>query len=276
MQTMAQCAFVGAGNMGEALIKGLLASGFVGPERIVASEPRQGQRQRIAERYGVRMIESNPEAVAKADLVVLAVKPQILDKVLDEVSPALQRDVLVISIAAGKAIAGIEARLGQGARVVRAMPNVACLVGAGATGLAGGARAKPEDLALAQKVFDSVGMSVVLDESLLDAVTGLSGSGPAYIFMVIEALSDAGVKVGLSRWDAFALSAQTVLGAAKLVIETQEHPGRLKDMVCSPGGTAIAAVHTLEQGGLRTTLINAVEVATVRSRQLGGGDGNAK
>jgi pyrroline-5-carboxylate reductase len=149
------------------------------------------------------------------------------------------------------------------------MPIVASLVGEGATGVAAGENATEADLALAKRIFDSVGMSVVLDEGLLDAVTGLSGSGPAYVFMIIEALSDAGVKVGLSRWDAMALASQTVLGSAKLAIQTQEHPGRLKDMVCSPGGTAIAAVHQLEQGGLRTTLINAVEVATRRSRELG-------
>jgi pyrroline-5-carboxylate reductase len=258
-------AFVGAGNIGEALIKGLIVSKAVKPEQLVASEPRADQRQRIAERYRVRMLDDNVETVRDAEIVVLAVKPQILHKVLDQIRPALRTDALVVSIAAGKDIAGIQARLGPDVRVVRAMPNVACLVAEGATGLAAGPNVTAAELALAQRIFDLVGMSVVIE----DAVTGLSGSGPAYIFMVVEALSDAGVKVGLSRWDAQALAAQTVLGAAKLVIETQEHPGRLKDMVCSPGGTAIAAVHTLEQGGLRTTLINAVEVATRRSKELG-------
>jgi pyrroline-5-carboxylate reductase len=262
-------AFVGAGNIGEALIKGLIVSKAVKPEQLVASEPRADQRQRIAERYRVRMLDDNVETVRDAEIVVLAVKPQILHKVLDQIRPALRTDALVVSIAAGKDIAGIQARLGPDVRVVRAMPNVACLVAEGATGLAAGPNVTAAELALAQRIFDLVGMSVVIEETLLDAVTGLSGSGPAYIFMVVEALSDAGVKVGLSRWDAQALAAQTVLGAAKLVIETQEHPGRLKDMVCSPGGTAIAAVHTLEQGGLRTTLINAVEVATRRSKELG-------
>ncbi len=262
-------AFVGTGNMGEALIKGLLGRGAVRTDQITAAEPRENQRARIAAAYGVSMVSDNRAAVSDADVVVMCVKPQILDKVLDEVSPHLRPGARVISIAAGKSIEGIESRLPPGTPVVRAMPNVAALVGAGATGIAAGANATPEDLEVAKRVFDSVGMSVVLDEGLLDAVTGLSGSGPAYVFMIIEALSDAGVKVGLSRWDAMALASQTVFGAAKLAIETQEHPGRLKDMVCSPGGTAIAAVHQLEQGGLRTTLINAVEVATRRSQELG-------
>jgi len=237
----------------------------------MVSEPRASQREKLAKQYGVEVTTDNCQAIRSADVVVLCVKPQILDKVLEEIASKLRREAAVISIAAGKSVSSIEERLGSGARVVRAMPNVACLVGAGATGVAAGTHATQDDLKLAGQIFDSVGMSVVLDETLLDAVTGLSGSGPAYVFMIIEALSDAGVKVGLSRWDAMALAGQTVLGAAKLAIETQEHPGRLKDMVCSPGGTAIAAVHTLEQGGLRTTLINAVEVATRRSKELGQG-----
>lgn len=262
--------FVGAGFMGEALIKGLLVAQAVEPTQLVASEPRADQREHLAARYGVRTTDDNAEAVRGADVVILAVKPQILDQVLVELRPALRKSALVVSLAAGKDLAGIEGRLEQGTRVVRAMPNVACSVAAGATGLAAGKHAGGAALEQAQQIFDAVGMSVVIDESLLDAVTGLSGSGPAYIFMIVEALSDAGVKVGLARWNAQALASQTVLGAAKLVIESQEHPGRLKDMVCSPGGTAIAAVHTLEKGGLRTTLIDAVEVATHRSQELGG------
>jgi pyrroline-5-carboxylate reductase len=176
---------------------------------------------------------------------------------------------LVISVAAGVPIAVLEARLPAGTRVVRVMPNTPALVGAGATAISPGNHATPDDLKITEQIFRSVGMTVVLDEEQLDAVTGLSGSGPAYIFLVIEALSDAGVKVGLSRYNALALAAHTVLGSAKLLIETGDHPGQLKDMVTSPGGTAIAGLHTLEAGGLRTTLINAVEAATRRSRELG-------
>jgi len=172
-------------------------------------------------------------------------------------------------MAAGVPIESIEKKLPKGSRIVRVMPNVAALVGAGAAALAVGEHASEEDLALARALFEAVGITVVVEEVQLDAVTGLSGSGPAYIFLVIESLADAGVKVGLSRDIALSLAAQTVLGAAKLLIETGEHPGRLKDMVTSPGGTAIAGIHTLEEGGLRTTLINAVERATIRSRELG-------
>jgi pyrroline-5-carboxylate reductase len=191
-----------------------------------------------------------------------------MTKVLDQVGPHIRPHALVVSIAAGIPIAVVEARLPQ-ARVIRTMPNTPALVGAGATAIAAGGHATAEDLNAARRIFDSVGTTVVLDEYLMDAVTGLSGSGPAYIFLIIEALSDAGVKVGLSRHTAQALAAQTVLGSARLLIETNEHPGRLKDMVTSPGGTAIAGLHTLEAGGLRTTLMNAVEAATRRSRELG-------
>jgi len=261
--------FVGAGNMGEALIRGILGASLVAPEQLWAGEPREARRTELRDRYGINAIVDNGRAVSGASVVVLAIKPQIFARVIDEIVPSVAEDALIVSIAAGQDIAGMEARFGSTARVVRTMPNVACIVGEGATALAAGRNVSEDDLALARQIFDSVGMSVVLDEAQLDAVTGLSGSGPAYVFMIIEALADAGVKVGLSRWDAHALACQTVMGSAKLVIDTKEHPGRLKDRVCSPGGTAISAVHTLEAGGLRTTLMNAVEVATRRSVELG-------
>jgi pyrroline-5-carboxylate reductase len=192
-----------------------------------------------------------------------------MDKVLDGVASAIDPRKLVISIAAGVPIAAIERKLGAGARIVRAMPNTPALVGAGACALSPGEHATEEDLELASALFQAVGTATVVEENLLDAVTGLSGSGPAYVFLVIEALSDAGVKVGLPRYTALKLASQTVLGAAKLLIETGAHPGQLKDQVTSPGGTAIAGLHTLEAGGLRTTLINAVEAATRRAKELG-------
>jgi pyrroline-5-carboxylate reductase len=262
-------AFLGAGNMGEALIRGLLSSDAIAPEQLRASDRRPDRLDELAERYKIETSTDNREVIKGADVVVLAVKPQILDSVLAEIDQDMDPSTLVISIAAGVDIKHMEANLASGVRVIRTMPNVASLVAEGATAIAAGSHAREDDLVLAQRIFDSVGMTVVVEEALMDSVTGLSGSGPAYIFLVVEALSDAGVKVGLSRWDAQALAAQTVLGAAKLIIDTGEHPGRLKDMVCSPGGTAIAAVHTLEQGGLRTTLIDAVETATRRSRELG-------
>jgi pyrroline-5-carboxylate reductase len=262
-------AFLGAGNMAGALIRGLLRAGTCAPERVIATDVRSERLEELARQYGIRTSEDNAAAAKEAEVIVLAVKPQVLTKLVDEISPSLDATKLVVSIAAGVTAKSIEKRLCEKARVVRVMPNTPALVDAGAAGIARGTHASAGDVALVQRLFDSVGISAVLDESLLDAVTGLSGSGPAYIFLIIEALSDAGVKVGLHRDTAQKLAAQTVLGSAKLLLETGEHPGRLKDMVTSPGGTAIAGLHTLEAGGLRTTLINAVETATSRARELG-------
>jgi pyrroline-5-carboxylate reductase len=261
--------FVGTGNMAEALIKGLLAASVVEPGEVWGSDPRQQRCDEIARKYGIHTSTGNADVVRASEIVVLSVKPQILPGVLTEIAPHLQPHALCISIAAGTPVAAIERRLPKGTRVVRTMPNTPALVGAGATAIAAGGHATPADLEAAKQIFDAVGKTAVLDEEQLDAVTGLSGSGPAYVFLIIEALSDAGVKMGLSRYNAQALAAQTVLGSAKLLLETNEHPGRLKDMVTSPGGTAIAGIATLEAGGLRTTLINAVEAATRRSRELG-------
>jgi pyrroline-5-carboxylate reductase len=263
--------FIGAGNMAEALIRGLVRGGHVAPAKIAASAPRRDRLDELAKHYGIEVTTSNREVVTRCGLIVLAVKPQILDKVLREVGDHLREGTLVVSIAAGVDTATIEDAVAPGVRVVRAMPNTPALVGAGATAISAGKLASETDVATVRALFDAVGISVVLDEGHLDAVTGLSGSGPAYIFLILEALADAGVKVGLSRRDAQRLAAQTVMGSAKLLLETDEHPGRLKDMVTSPGGTAIAGLHTLEEGGLRTTLINAVETATKRARELGRG-----
>jgi len=260
--------FLGGGNMASAIIRGLLRAGTP-PERITATVRRAEKKTELEQAFGIRVLTDNLAAARDAEIVVLSVKPQAFDKLLTTVAPAIDHKKLVLSVAAGVPIAALERRLGAGARIVRAMPNTPSLVGLGATALSGGEHATPDDLRLAQAIFDSVGITTVVDESLLDAVTGLSGSGPAYIFLIIEALSDAGVKVGLSRHVALKLAAQTVLGSAKLLMETGQHPGHLKDQVTSPGGTAIAGLHTLEAGGLRTTLIDAVEAATRRARELG-------
>jgi pyrroline-5-carboxylate reductase len=262
-------AFLGAGNMAGALVRGLLASGAVKPDQIWCVDVRPERLEELASKHGVLTGRSNREAAAWADVAFLSTKPQVFDRLLPEVAEGLREDALAVSIAAGIPIAAIEARLGPGTRVVRTMPNTPAIVDCGATAISPGTHATPEDLALVKRIFDGVGISVVLDESLLDAVTGLSGSGPAYIFLLIEALADAGVKVGLHRDSAQLLAAQTVLGSAKLLIDTGEHPGRLKDMVTSPGGTAISGLHTLESGGLRKTLMDAVESATARAKQLG-------
>ena len=260
--------FIGAGNMAEAMIRGLLRGGDFAIAQIAASGPREERMIELRDAYGIYATVDN-KIPAASEIVVLSVKPQILGRVLDEVAPIISSEALVISIAAGIPVAAIQARLASGTRVVRAMPNTPALVDAAATAIAGGAHARESDLDDAKRIFDAIGITVILDEYQLDAVTGLSGSGPAYVFLILEALSDAGVKVGLSRRTSQLLAAQTLLGSAKLLLETNEHPGRLKDMVTSPGGTAITGLHTLENGGVRTTLMNAVEAATIRSRELG-------
>jgi pyrroline-5-carboxylate reductase len=261
--------FLGAGNMAAALIKGLLHGGVLPPERIVASDVKSERLEQLHAAHGIRTTMDNHALMRESDVVVLAVKPQVIDKVLTEVGADVRSDQLVVSVAAGVPIEALEGRLAKGARVVRAMPNTPATVQAGATAVAGGAHASADDLRVARELFEAVGRVVVLDEGLLDAVTGLSGSGPAYVMLIIEALADGGVKVGLHRDTALLLAAQTVFGSAKLLLETGEHPGRLKDMVTSPGGTAIAGLHTLESGALRKTLIDAVESATGRAAQLG-------
>jgi len=254
--------------MAEAMIRGLLRGSVFAPGQVMASGPRQERRQELTEKYHIRTTASNREAAGQA-IVVLSVKPQILGRVLDEIAGSIRPESLVISIAAGVPVAAIQSKLPAGTRIVRAMPNTPALVDAAATAIARGEHARESDLDAAKEIFDAIGITVALEESQLDAVTGLSGSGPAYVFLILEALSDAGVKVGLSRRTAQLLAAQTLLGSAKLLLETNEHPGRLKDMVTSPGGTAITGLHTLEHGGVRTTLMNAVEAATRRSRELG-------
>lgn len=261
--------FVGAGNMAAALIRGLLASKTVRPSQIHASDVRAERLAELANLHGIVTTQDNAKLAEACDVVVVAVKPQVIDKVLPAIAGSLRPNALVVSIAAGVPIEAFESRLPEGTRVIRTMPNTAAIALAGATAIARGTHATDEDVRVAERLFEAVGRVVVLDESLLDAVTGLSGSGPAYVMLMIEALADGGVKVGLHRETALMLAAQTVYGSAKLLLETGEHPGKLKDMVTSPGGTAIAGLHTLEAGGLRTTLINAVENATHRAAELG-------
>ncbi len=264
-----QVGLVGTGNMGEALIKGLLHGHVCKPEQISCSDTRPERLKVVRETYGVKGTSHNIEVVKHSEILILAVKPQIMKQVVSEVSKYLDLSKLIISIAAGVPLDAIESCVNKELKLIRVMPNICVSVREGVSAIAGGKHIHKEDLMIAKTIFDSVGKSLFVEETLLDAVTGLSGSGPAYIFLIIDALADAGVKVGLSRNDALILASQTVLGAAKMLIETGEHPGKLKDLVTSPGGTAIAGLHTLEEGGLRTTLINAVEVATQRSKALG-------
>ncbi|MBI5062100.1 MAG: pyrroline-5-carboxylate reductase [Desulfatitalea sp.] len=262
--------FIGAGNMGEALINGLLGAGLCQPDRLFCADVRAERLRDLEKRFGIQTRKENLEVIRKADIVLYAVKPQGMAAVLQETAGGLDESKVIISIAAGVPLATLSACSAQPLRLVRAMPNVCVAVKAGATAIVGGPHTRKEDLDLAAAIFNSVGRCIVVTaEHLLDGVTGLSGSGPAYVFMVIEALADGGVKTGLTRPEALLLAAQTVLGAARMQLETGTHPGQLKDMVTSPAGTTIAALHALEKGGLRATLIDAVEAATERARQLG-------
>jgi pyrroline-5-carboxylate reductase len=263
--------FVGAGNMGEALIKGLVESSLVPAEAIMIADNRAARAQQIAQQYGVRAAADNTALVRGADVIILAVKPQIMAPVLREIMPALTNRPLLVSIAAGVSTATIQSVLGKYPRLIRVMPNTPALVLEGATAIARSGDVDTDDLETAQEIFTAVGRVVVLEEELMDAVTGLSGSGPAYVAIVIESLADGGVKMGLDRVTAMTLATQTVLGAARLISETGVHPGALKDMVSSPGGTTISGIAALEEGGIRTTFIRAVERATLRSRELGRG-----
>lgn len=254
--------------MAEAIIGGLLTGQLCKPESLWATDPLVARCDRLKSQFDIRVGSDNRQAVTWADVVILAVKPQTLPDVMKEIGADLSRKI-VISIAAGVTIRSIGEQASGAKRIVRAMPNTPALVREGMTALAFGEAISEDDKSVARTVFEAVGRVVPVEERLMDAVTGLSGSGPAYVFQAIEALADGGVKMGLPRQTAELLAAQTVLGAAKLVLESGEHPAKLKDRVASPGGTTIAGLHQLEQGGFRATLMGAVEAATKRSQELG-------
>lgn len=269
MTTAAQIGFIGAGRMATALAKGLVRAEFTSANQITASDVVAAARDHFVHETGGNSCVSNAEVVSRAQIVVLAVKPQSMPLVLQELSPLLTTDHLVISIAAGITLATLTDALGADKHLIRVMPNTPCLVGKGASGFAVGGAATAEDATLVERLLSTVGIAVQLPERLLDAVTGLSGSGPAYAFQMIEALSDGGVRVGLPRDVATRLAAQTLLGAAEMVLTTGQHPAALKDAVTSPGGTTIAGLHALERSAVRAGLIDAVVAATERSRELG-------
>ena len=260
--------FIGGGNMAEALIKGLLAGGLPAADLLVA-EPSGERRAFLSDRYGVTTSEENRAVARDSDVVVLSVKPQIAPAVLAEIGCVATPGKLLISIMAGITAEAIETACPAGTRVVRVMPNTPALVMEAASAIAAGTSATGDDISLARRIFELVGRCWLVDEKQMDAVTGLSGSGPAYVLTFIEALSDAGVKNGLARDVAFGLAAQTVFGAARLLLETREHPALLREKVTSPGGTTIAGLHVLEKEGFRGTVINAVDAATARSKELG-------
>jgi len=262
--------FIGAGNMAEALIRGLAQpSGVVPQAHIAASDASKERLTFISKTYGIQACQDNNAVVESSNVIILAVKPQVINAVLQEIAANMDATKLVISIAAGVKLEKIQQMLPT-ARVVRAMPNIAALVHAAMTAISAGTRATQEDMETACDIFNAVGETVIVEEKLMDAVTGLSGSGPSYIFHIINALADAGVKVGFPRDIALKLARQTVFGSAKMAIETNEHPMKLRDMVTSPGGTSITGVYVLERDGVTAALMNAVEAATRRSQELGG------
>ena len=261
--------FLGAGKMATALAKGFVQAGLVTPRDLIASDPVAAATDAFARETGAKTTAFNPDVASRARVLILAVKPDQVRAVLGEVREQFTDEHLLISIAAGVTLARLEEALGTGARIIRVMPNTPALVGQSATAFALGKAASREDGQLAQKLFSAVGVAFELKEALLDAVTGLSGSGPAYVYLFIEGLSDGGVAAGLPREIATRLAAQTVLGSAQMVLETGQHPGLLKDMVTSPGGTTIEGLHELEKGKLRATLISAVRAASEKSKKLG-------
>lgn len=261
--------FIGGGNMAEAIIKGLISGGMP-PCNIMVADPVQDRRAHLASTLSVRTTDDNSEVTRESDLIILSIKPQMAANVLSGLEGAVTPQKLLLSIMAGISTTFIEESLPSGSRVIRAMPNTPALVQAGATAICGGRRASDDDLTLAKELFALTGTVYLVGERQMDAVTGLSGSGPAYVFSFIEALADAGVKNGLSREIANGLAIQTVLGSAQLLQQSNEHPAVLRDRVSSPGGTTIAALHTLENGRMHGLLMDAVDAAVKRSKELAG------
>jgi pyrroline-5-carboxylate reductase len=262
---------IGAGKIGSAIARGVIRAGLVTRDQMMASDVSDVLCQAIATELGIKVASDNNKVCEFADIVILAVKPQIFDPVAKDIAKTLAQTKLLVSVAAGVPLSRIEANLGPGARVVRVMPNIPCVVGAGASGYAGGTHATPTDLENVGAILNSFGIGLPVEEKYLDAVTGLSGSGPAYVFLFIDALADGGVQVGLPREVALKLALQTVYGAAKMAIEGAKHLGELKDEVTSPGGTTIAGLYALEQKGFRGAVMDAIVSATRRSQELGKG-----
>jgi pyrroline-5-carboxylate reductase len=261
--------FIGTGNMGEALIAGLLKAKFTVPEHILVYDADGERLRSIQKKYGVKKASDNNHLSSQCDILLLCVKPQSMKEVIEEIADSLDPSKLLISIAAGVPLHAIETYARRQLRLIRVMPNINVLVQEGVSAIAPGNLATDEDIKWAKAIFDCVGKSIAIHEPLMDAVTGLSGSGPAYVFLIIEALTDAGVHLGMTRSQAFTLVTQTVMGSVKLLSETGEHPSLLREKVTSPGGTTAAGLYKLEEGGLRKVLIDAVIAATQRSKELG-------
>ncbi len=261
--------FIGTGKMGESLIRGLVDAKAIAGSNIYASDVYEVTLDRLHQELGINISTDNRDVIANSDAIILAVKPQILKNVLRSIREHVTNDKLIISIAAGVTTDTIENELDEGTRVVRIMPNIAATVVEAASAVSPGKNASVNDAETALEIFEHVGTAILVPEHLMDAVTGLSGSGPAYIFTIIEAMADGAVYEGLDRQSALTLAAQTVLGAAKMVLDTKKHPGVLKDMVTSPAGTTIRGVHILEESGVRSAFMNAVIESSKRSKELG-------
>ena len=272
MKLSKRIGFLGAGNMAEALMKGLIQAKLVTPSKLIASDISVSRRKHILSTLKVKTTEDNKIIVKNAEILIVAVKPNVVEPLFTEVGSLIKPSQLIITIAAGIPTTKIEKKISSGIPVIRVMPNTPALVLQGISALAAGTSAKKEHMDLAQSILGAVGKVVVLPEYLLDTVTGLSGSGPAYVFQFIESLADGGVKEGLPKDVALLLATQTVLGSAKMLLETKEHPASLRDKVTSPGGTTIAGLHSLENGKFRATIMNAVSAATHRSKELSSGN----
>jgi len=269
MKKRKEIGFIGTGNMGEALIAGLLKAKFTTPGQIMAFDVDGERLRSIQKKYGIKKASDNNHLSSQCDPLILCVKPQSMKEVIEEMADSLDPSTLLISIAAGIPLYAIETYARKQLRLIRVMPNINVLVQEGASAIALGNLATDDDLKLAKAIFDCVGRSITIHEPLMDVVTGLSGSGPAYVFLIIEALTDAGVNLGMTRAQALTLVTQTVMGSVKLLSNTGEHPALLREKVTSPGGTTAAGLYKLEEGGLRKILIDAVIAATQRSKELG-------
>ncbi|TDX46472.1 pyrroline-5-carboxylate reductase [Orenia marismortui] len=262
--------FIGAGSMAEALIKGILNSGIFLPNQIYISDIKAERLDLLKDKYQVIIAKDNFELLKNVDYIIMAVKPKVIPVVLKELEEDIDQSQKIFSIAAGVTTKMIKEYLSSNNTVVRLMPNTPALIGEGAIAYTVGSDFEAEDKELVEEIFSSVGNVVEVEEDLMDAVTGLSGSGPAYIYLIIEALADAGVNVGLSRDNALELALQTIIGSAKMVLELEKHPAQLKDMVTSPGGTTITGLKILEEKGVRSAFYSAIEAATLKSKELRG------
>lgn len=260
--------FIGLGNMAKAMIGGMLEKGIARREEILGSAKTQATLDFAREKYGITVLGSNVEVAAQAEILILAVKPQMMEGVISEIRKSVREDALILSIAAGKTIAWIEEAFGGKLKVVRCMPNTPAMVGAGCSGVCRNERVSEEEMARCMSLIGSFGVAEEIPEKLIDAVGAVSGSSPAFVFMFMEALADSAVKAGMTRSQAYRFSAQAVLGSAKLMLETGKHPGELKDMVCSPGGTTIEGVQALEEMGLRASVMKAIELCVEKTRKL--------